>query len=339
MANEFFSKKTFIFVFFIITVMVGKTYTAEKVIDEIYYFVNDDIITKLNFEERKEKLVKNGNLSLEGNDLNVFVMSNIIFNHLMINDLKKKNTLTSQTEVDNEIQKIMNRQKIASLETFKIILARGGIDYNDFFNDIRRKLNQRVFFSKGLEQSFPSDQEIKNHYEKNKNRFLIKKPILKLSAIRTVILDGVSFSARRDFQKQLLNIRQKIEKEKIPFSVAINQFNDFRNNVLARELGWVEVQDLELGDQEASNLLNLKPGDVSPIISTSQRLEFFLVMDKISEGHLPYQLAKKKSQTELIAKTRKQAINKKIIALFKKAYLKNNKSLFEQLAKLIDNDS
>ena len=339
MNNLLFLKTIFVFAFFSTILGVDKIHANEEIIDEIYYFINNDIITKLDFEEEKAALLNSDSPSLEGGEVNVFVMSNMIFDRLVVNNLKRNNSSISNTEVENEIKKIMSRQRITSLETFKAVLARSNIDYDNFFNNIKKRLNQRIFFSKGTDNAFPSEQAIQNHYEKNKDKYSIEEPIFNLSVIRIAILDGLGFSARRNFQRRLAEIRKKIEEEKIPFPTAVEQFNDFRNNVLTRDLGWVEIKSLGLPPRESSSLAALTPGDMSPIISTGEGLEIFLVNDKISEGYLPYQLAKKKSQEELSAQLRKKTISEKITALFKNAYLKSNHPDFASLAESIDNDS
>ncbi len=306
------------------------------IFDEIYYFVNDDIVSKLDFEDQKE-LFEKTQASIGDQDPNVFVMSNLIFNRLIFENLDLRGKLVSEEEVEKEVEKLMRQQRINSLLIFKDALARNGIDYETFFDNLERSLNQRVYFSDLDRTTLPTESEVEQYYQKNQNRYLIEEPLMDLSLIRINLSNSAGFSLRRRLQAQLQGIRDRIVNERIPFERALDEFNDLRNNIVTRRLGLIDLGELGLTSADRNRLQRLGRGDVSEILSNAEGLNIFLVNSKVSNGKLPQHIAKQKARQELILSKRQEEITEKITTLFQIAYLRNNNPLFDSLAKSIDN--
>ncbi len=311
-----------------------------KIVDQIYYFINDDIITQLDFEEQKDLFLKSRTPLPPGeNNVNVFVMSNLIFNNLVFDFLGRQGKLIDDNSVENEIKKIMNRQGISSLEVFKGYLSQNNINYATYFDNLKKQINQRNFFSESVSQVVASSEEVNNYYLKNKNKYRIQNPIFDLSAIKISFSDSVGFSARRKFQRELSAIRDEIITEKIPFDEALTKFNDFNKSIIGQELGWVEVESLNLPANIQRTLVDLNIGDVSPVLTTSDGLNIFLVNGKKSSGLLPFNLAQKRAERDLTNLKSQETITKRRIELFQNAHLKSNNALFKTLAETIDDKS
>lgn len=310
---------------------------AGVVIEKIYYFVDDAVITKIDFDlamRQAKKFSNNDNLSKK--KLSNTVMSNLILDMLIEKKAEEEGIYSTETDIINRIKIIMESNGIATLEDFTNALAVQGVDYTAFTNKIHKTLlieNTAQRVNKYVE---PSAEEIKKYYEKEKNRrFVIKEPIHRVSYLEWKLPANSSLSQKAEAQKKLQKITQEIKEKKLTVAEYYQQLSKKEKKKINFSItGWTFLSTLRLSPKNISEISVLplstmkNAGGLSRIMPSPKGIAIYQLLEIKRKGYIPYDLAYKMIEKNISSERYKKNIKTLIENLFKTAYIKANVDLF-----------
>ncbi len=324
--------------FFLISFLFFNISVFSEVIEEIYFIVNNNIITKMDFERQKKNTLKDPaikkNLGIDNYDH--FIISNMIVNHLIKQEAIRTGIFISGVDVTNQINRMVNSNGLKDIETLKRYLEeREGIDFDFFYESQENSLYVQSFVGRSIFVQEPTEIEIRNFYKKNKEKFLIKEdtPLYSLSVIFFEIIEGMGFLEQKAIKKQAQKVLDRLRNKKISFEEAVSKYSDdISSKGIKGDLGWIIL--LELGRTEKRKievLQKAKKGSITPIISTPNGFYLYKVKDIKTDGLVPYKKASVIVKNIIISEKKKKIFDEKIDFLFKQAILKQKTQFFTNL--------
>jgi len=164
----------------LLTLLAGIVLRAEQVFEEIIVRVNNDIITKSDYEKTKDLIRRELQKNLKGAELEKAVaqqekdlLKTMIEDQLMVQKAADL-SLSADTEVIKYLDRIRRDQNIADMETLEKMMVQQGIDPIEFKQNIKNQslksqLLGREVYSR-LQQQI-STEEIEKYYEAHKQEF------------------------------------------------------------------------------------------------------------------------------------------------------------------------
>jgi len=151
--------------------------------------------------------------------------------------------------------------KIESSERVQI-LAQRSVD-----NIVREVYLNQLVASK-IPADFPTDKQIQEYYEQNKNKFVIEERI-HVWQIYLPISEGMSKKEIELLKKDAESIRNDLKKKKIDFANAAGKYSKHDASRLnGGYMGMIKISDLK--PEFKSLIPTLKQGDVSKPIKTDE---------------------------------------------------------------------
>ena len=162
----------------VLIVLPGIGLSAEEVFEEIIVRVNNDIITKSDYEKSKDLIRRELQKNLKGPELEKAVMQQekdllktMIEDQLMVQKAADLN-LSADTEVIKYLDRIRRDQNIADMETLEKMMVQQGIDPVEFKQNIKNhSLKQQLLGREVYSRVQISTEEISKYYEAHKQEF------------------------------------------------------------------------------------------------------------------------------------------------------------------------
>jgi len=235
-------------------------------LDSIYAVVNDDVITRQEFEAAKAALVsqlKSSQTLVPGADiLDRQILDRLIIERLQMQVARRKGIRVSEEELNQAIAGIATRNRI-NLAELRQRLAEQGRNYADFRQGIRHKLIIRNLVNLVIRNRLQvSPTEIDDFLANERQQGNLNEEY-DLSHISVSIPEGASV-------EQIQQARDKAEKalnalhEGGNFGQISAQFSDASNALEGGHLGWLPGGQLPILFTKA--LTRMKTGDISYLI-------------------------------------------------------------------------
>ncbi|MEW6562263.1 MAG: peptidylprolyl isomerase [Pseudomonadota bacterium] len=250
-------------------------------VDQIAAVVNDDVITRYELSERvaeANRILRQQGTQLPPADvLEKQVLERAIMEMLQQQFAKENGVRVDDAQLDRAIQRIMEQNKIASQEEFRLRLEREGIDYKKFREDIRReiigaRLREREVDSKLL----ISDGEIDN-YLANQAKQGGKGEEFHLAHILVVVPEQASADQIRARQQRAEEAMHQLQKG-ANFAQVTAGYSDANDAMQGGDLGWRPSDRMPPAFAEV--LRALRPGEVSQIIRSPGGFHILKLIEK-----------------------------------------------------------
>ncbi|MCP4672519.1 MAG: parvulin peptidyl-prolyl isomerase [Desulfobacula sp.] len=256
---------------------------SAEVVDKIVAIVDNDIITlvQLNMgtanyrkqidagsysEDQKKIMIK---------DVNENILNNLIDQSLTHQEAQKYRIAVSENEINRSMENVM-RSNAWSREEFEKALEREGLTMEDYRNNLKKQILQTKIINHSVKSKvviMESDMEL--YYKNHKGKYSgeIKHHL------RNIIVNN------RD---KLEKIRQQLDGEK-DFTSLAKKYSIASNAKDGGDLGTFEIKNFP--DNIKDEILKLKKGQYSNVISTPQGFQIFYVEDIIFKGGKTFEQA------------------------------------------------
>ena len=185
------------------------------------------------------------------------VLSAMIENILLRQEAERLQIKVSDSDVDNEVRKLAQRNQLSMKDFEARIIAQGGT--LDLLKERVRHniLSQRIIAIQIARKSVVTEEEIKTYYEQNQDSF---------KAERSVDVSLIIFAPSAKYD----DIHQRIVNGSLSFENAAREFSEGPSPNSGGNLGMIKWEDLAAPFKE--QVVRLKDGEISPIFEANARV-------------------------------------------------------------------
>ena len=318
--------------------------------------VNDQIITKAQFDKTFDDQVKNSPFARMGinikDDENGFmylmvkerVTNELIIRALLESEMAKRNIEVTKDDVNEAVKDIID--KVGSKEQLSAILKQNGISNAQFRKDLAEEDKMKKL-AKELGSSEVPEKEVKDYYNKNIAKFKYPEKVrashILISAIPAEIEEVItSDSKNKDLTPD--QIKAKVDEEMNARKAKaedlynkakadINSFaalakdnsDDAASAVKGGDLGF--FAHAEMVPEFSNAAFKLRPNTVSAVVKSKFGYHIILVTDRMAAGQQPYEKVKEDIKNYLSNQKQLKLLDNLVESLKKNAkieYLTND---------------
>lgn len=318
--------------------------------------VNDQIITKAQFDKTFDDQVKNSPFARMGinikDDENGFmylmvkerVTNELIIRALLESEMAKRNIEVTKDDVNEAVKDIID--KVGSKEQLSAILKQNGVSNAQFRKDLAEEVKMKKL-AKELGSSEVSEKEVKDYYNKNIAKFKYPEKVrashILISAIPAEIEEVItSDSKNKDLTPD--QIKAKVDEEMNARKAKaedlynkakadINSFaalakdnsDDAASAVKGGDLGF--FAHAEMVPEFSNAAFKLRPNTVSAVVKSKFGYHIILVTDRMAAGQQPYEKVKEDIKNYLSNQKQLKMLDNLVESLKKNAkieYLTND---------------
>ena len=252
-------KKLSVVIFILMSFISGKVFASQ----EIAMIVNDDLITKKDFLQRKELFVKLNDFSelssADHKKINELVVDNIVTEIIVKTLAEGDDIAVSEQELNSTIENIAKNNGI-TLEQLKEHLNKKGVNFEDFKTHQRKEALKQKFFQEALGREVAIT---KNEV----NKFITSTPTAESSA--TYLL--FKSSGKGDKHRQsMLGLASNLNRYK-----CVNVPESLYRNIAEMQTMEGIINDLQLSHK--SLIRNMKAGEVSKVVKSKDGFEMIML--------------------------------------------------------------
>jgi peptidyl-prolyl cis-trans isomerase SurA len=273
---------------------------AGRTVEEIIARVNNEIITKSEYEKARNSAEEDARQDCQGKcspeQLKAEIeqrqktsLRDLIDQSLLVQRAKDMG-VSVEPELIKRLDAIRTQNKIESMEELEKAVTAQGMNWEDFKNNIRSTLlTQRVISSEVGSHITVSDEEISKYYEAHKTEYVRPEQV----ALREIEVNtqGKKPEEIPDLKKKAETTLQRI-KDGEDFGEMAKRFSDSKTKMQGGFLGLYKHGELsrELEDK----VFKMKKNDLTEVIETKQGFLILQVLEHYDEGE--QSLAKVKSE-------------------------------------------
>lgn len=302
--------------FCVVVLSFGFALSAEK-FDEVYYQINDDIITRLDIKEAllmNEKLRKLG-FPLTTNER--AVVDDLVQSILIEQELHRNNVYISEVDIINQLSNVAKGNRLKSVDEFKSIIVNAGIDW-DYFLKVEKAYISRQYLTRYLPlANQPTAKEIHDYYLKHKKDFFVDKAIL-VSEIVFRRAENATFSELSELSKKVNDVKKQIEKG-ADFDKLKRKYSD--EDIQSE---WKIKDDYDWFPEVWNILAALKKGAVTDPIDAPGGFYIVKIIDVRMNQELEYSKIQDLVSMKIMNERNKKALEEKISELKEKAFIKSD---------------
>ncbi len=308
-----------------------------KTVEEIYFIVNDEIITRLDYLEQEATVKRQAekaktqiaNMRQQGFDpkaieqaernipsvKNTDIISNMILASLLRQEAVRQGIITTPLDVSNRMRSIAQNNGLQGLEQLEVALANEGVTLKSFYEMQRNMMINESLMGRNMTLTEPSLEEVQTYYEKYKEKEFSTATLGKMYHVAHILFEA---SENMTFTDKL-NLKQKADnalleiKIGLAFDKAAQRYSDeVSTRSTGGDMGWVFERDFAEEPAVREGLKNLKTGELSPVISGIRGFYLLKLIELKEKGILPLEKASFMIKNLLVAKKRQEAIEKQI---------------------------
>ncbi|MBU0689149.1 MAG: peptidylprolyl isomerase [Gammaproteobacteria bacterium] len=304
------------------SVATAESAESPKLIDDIRVVVNEDVITRLELDERMRvvisQLQRQGTRLPDRAILEKQVLERMIMEKLQMQFAKETGVQVDDSQLEGALQRIAQQNKFPSLSAFRSKLEKEGVDFSKFREEIRgemltgrlreREVDSKLVISEADIEAFLATQETQGK----------KGEELNLAHILVVVPEQATAASIHAYQRKAEDALAKL-KGGAPFSQVAAGYSDARDALQGGELGWRPTNQLPALFSEP--LASMKPGEFSPLLRSPSGFHIIKLLDRrssdtpvfITQTHARHILIKTSEMVpESEAKARLQEIKRRI---------------------------
>lgn len=301
---------------------VAEVDPGTRLVDDIRVVVNDDVITRLELEQRMREVVsqlqRQGTRLPDRAILEKQVLERMIMEKLQMQFAKETGVQVDDGQLESALQRIAQQNKFPSLSAFRSKLEKEGVDFTKFREEIRnemltarlreREVDSKLVISEADIEAFLATQETQGN----------KGEEVELAHILVVVPEQATAVSIRNFQRKAEDALAKL-KSGASFAQVAAGYSDARDAMQGGELGWRPTNQLPALFSEP--LANMKPGELSPILRSPSGFHIIKLLNRrssdtpvfITQTHARHILIKTSELvSESEAKARLQEIKRRI---------------------------
>ena len=310
--------------------------------------VNNQNITKSQFDKAYEKAAKHSQLAQMGIDIpedenNLMylmikdrVVNDLIVKELLNQELKKRNITVSKKEIEAEHKKMVD--KLGSKDKFNDILKQNGIKYSDFEEDLKQELmmkklvniihpvkisesDAKSFYNKNLDKFKTPDQVRASHILIMANPVEIKEGLTKKNKTLTEAEINQQVQVEMAMRyKKAQEIANEIKSTPDRFEAKAREVSDDKASAeKGGDIGFFSKNDMVKEFSDAA--FKLRPNTISEVIQTPYGFHIIKVTDRKAAGQQPYEKIKSQLIQYLTAQAQVKALEQFLTMLKSQAVI------------------
>jgi peptidyl-prolyl cis-trans isomerase SurA len=303
--------------------------SADTVIEEIIARVNNQIITRTEYERSKEQLKQEAQQQDPANADKIVaekekdVLRDLIDQQLLL-DKGKDLGITADTEVIKRLDEMRKEMKLESMEDLEKAAVGQGISFEDFKQNLKNQIITQQVISKEVGQRMSiSKEELQRFYDEHKSQ-MERPEQVRLSEL-LISTEKKDKNAPTDEAAQLTAARAKAEellaqiRKGGKFDEIAKKNSDGSTAAQGGDLGYFKrgVLAKEFEDKAFA----MKPGDVSDVIRSKQGFVILGVSEHQMAGVPPLSEIEPKVQDALYMQKLQPALRAYLTHLREDAYI------------------
>jgi peptidyl-prolyl cis-trans isomerase SurA len=296
---------------------------AEQVFEEIVARVNNDIITKSDFEKSRDLIRRELQKNFKGDELEKLIaqqekdlLKTMIEDQLMVQKAADL-SLTADTEVIKYLDRIRREQNIADMETLEKMMVQQGIDPVEFKQNVRNhSLKQQVLGREVYSRLQISTEEITKYYEAHKQEFDRPEEV----RIREIL---ISTESKEDAEIPALEkkAQEALQKAKSgeKFDELAVKYSDGSTAKDGGDLGFFSRGKMVKEIEDAA--FSLRRGQVSDIIRTKYGFVIIKVEEKHEAGIQKMEVVMNDIRDQIFATKAQPAVQEYLVKLRKQSFI------------------
>jgi peptidyl-prolyl cis-trans isomerase SurA len=296
---------------------------AEEVFEEIAVRVNNDIITKSDFEKSKELIRRELQRNFKGPELEKVVaqqeknlLKTMIEDQLLVQKAADL-SLSADTEVIKYLDRIRREQNIPDMETLEKMMIQQGIDPVEFKQNIKNQsLKQQVLGREVYSRLQISTEEISKYYQAHKQEFDRPEEV----RIREILIstEGKNEEALPALEKKAQEVLEKARSGE-KFEELATKYSDGPTAPEGGDLGFFPRGRMLKEIEEAA--FKLRRGQVSDIIKTKYGYVIIKVEEKHEAGIQKMEVVMNDIRDQIFATKAQPAVQEYLIKLRKQSFI------------------
>jgi len=256
-------------VLFLILGLPIQAIAAQQSIDAVIAIVQEDIITRREFDERKRLILadfsQTNRTPPDEKTLHRQLLEAMIRDSILLQEAKSRGIKITEGQLNQAMQKIARDNK-KNLTEFRQLLIAEGLDYEKYRESIRKDLTLNSLRRQYTARSATvSDQEVDDFLNRNDDSSIEYE--YKIAHILIALPDAATPAQVTRAQTTAAELLDKLDKG-ANFEQLANEFSSGSNALQGGDLGWRKKAELPSLFTDA--ILSMKPGEYAgPIRSAS----------------------------------------------------------------------
>jgi peptidyl-prolyl cis-trans isomerase SurA len=318
--------KPIVFILLLCGPLLSPLRSPAEIVERSVAVVNDEIIFlseleeygKPYFEEIRKKTPP-GETQEKLTQARRDVLDQLVENKLLDQEIKKRKVEVSDKDIDAAVEDILKQNRI-TLNEMKMALAKDGMTLTTYRERLRDNIGRMRLISREIKSKIViPDEDIRRVYRERIQEYMI--PL-------EVQLQQIFFAAPRDaapgkvaaIEKQAGEVLKQA-KEGGDFSELARKFSQSPEGKEGGNLGYFKSKELMPELEEAS--FSLEPGEISPLVRTSEGFHILRVMERRGGEPKPYAEVQGKIREEMMQAESEKKFQEWMKSLKSKAYVEN----------------
>ncbi len=298
-----------------------------KVVEEIVARVNNEIITRSEYERARASAAEDAQQECRGcgqEQLNTFiaekqknVLRDLIDQSLLVQRAKDMG-VSVEPEVIKQLDQIRIQNNLSSMEDLEKAVSGQGLNWEDFKNNIRNGLlTRRVIGNEVGSHLSIGKEEIAKYYQEHQKEFVRREQV----ALREILVGtaGKSEAEILELQKKAENLLNRVRNGE-DFGELAKRFSDDKET--AKQNGFLgEYQRGALAKELEEAVFKLKKNQTTDVIQTKQGFLILQVLEHYDEGEQPLAKVEPEIMDKLYGERMEPALRNYLKTLREQSYV------------------
>jgi peptidyl-prolyl cis-trans isomerase SurA len=301
--------------------------TEGKVVEEIVARVNNEVITRSEFEHSKASAEEDAKSDCQNRctpeqlksiieDGQKNALRNLIDQSLLVQRAKDMG-ISVEPEVIKQLDQIRIENKLPSMEALEEAVSKQGINWEDFKNNIRSGLlTKKVIGAEvGSHISVPKD-EIQKYYDEHKQEFMRPEQV----ALRSIEVNTAGKDATEiaDLKKKAETARKRVQDGE-DFGEIAKRYSD---GATAKQGGYLgQYKRGELSKELEAAVFKMKRNDLTEVMETKQGFLIIQVLEHYDEGEQSLSKVENEINEKLYGQRMEPALREYLKTLREQSYV------------------
>ncbi len=307
--------------FLLLGLFVGRGAQAE-IVDRVVAAVNGDPITQMEVDKRLamrlqelKKIVSEDERAFRLKVFREKALDEIIQEKLLKNKIASSGILVSDEELSAEMAQFLKENGLTK-SSLEAELARNGVAYEEFTENMRDQLKQRVFLGRTIRpQVEVSDADLMEYYNERRDSFQGYKSI-HFAEILFVPESGRDLSATFDLAQAL---RDDIASGKRTFTQVAREYSRGSFAAQGGDSGWVAAETLK--SELRQFISRMKKGELSQPLMGGEAVLVLKFYEGRESYALPFDDVRAQLQSELFNKKMQASLDQYLLTVRQEAYI------------------
>jgi peptidyl-prolyl cis-trans isomerase SurA len=300
---------------------------SSKTVEEIIARVNNEIITRSEYDKARETAVEDAKsecesrctpeqLQINVEDRQKHALRDLVDQSLLVQRAKDMG-VSVEPDLIKRLDSIRTQNKLASMEELEKAVASSGVNYEDFKNNIRNNLlTQRVISSEVGSHINVTDEEVKKYYDEHKAEFVRPEQV----GLREIVVntEGKKPDELTDLKKKA-DIALKRVQDGEDFGEIAKRLSDGSTKAQGGFLGIYKRG--ELSKELEDRVFKMKRNELTEVMETKQGYLILQVLEHYDEGEQALDKVKNEITDKIYSQRMEPALREYLKTLREQSYV------------------